>query len=114
MDDLRRVAADDGSIARERLRADLEQSGMDVAPLAGILSGAVDVEGARILWREAREELAMLDAGDVGLREAAKVLAKEESGREGREDIRAALNANAARRRELLPLERACRPCAPS
>ena len=107
VDDLRRVAVDDGSIARERLRADLEQSGMDATPLAGILSGELDAEGARSLLREAREELAMLDAGDAGLREAAKVPAKGESGREGREDIRAALKANAARRREILPLERA-------
>lgn len=106
VDDLRRVAADDGSVARERLRSDLEQSGMDATPFAGILSGEVDTEKARAMLRDAREELAMLDDGDAGLRAAEKVPAKSESSKEGREEIRAALKANAARRRELLPVER--------
>ena len=106
VDDLRRVAADDGSMARERLRSDLEQAGMDGTPFAGILSGEVDVEMARAMLRDAREELAMLDDADAGLRAAEKVPAKSESSKEGREEIRAALKTNAARRRELLPVER--------
>ena len=106
VDDLRRVAADDGSMARERLRSDLEQAGMDGTPFAGILSGEVDAEMARAMLRDAREELAMLDDSDAGLRAAEKVPAKSESSKEGREEIRAALKTNAARRRELLPVER--------
>ena len=106
VDDLRRVAADDGSMARERLRSDLEQAGMDVTPFAGILSGEVDAERARAMLRDEREELAMLDDSDAGLRAAEKVPAKSDSSREGLEEIRAALKANAARRRELLPVER--------
>ncbi len=106
VDDLRRVAADDGSMARERLRSDLEQAGMDGTPFAGILSGEVDAEMARAMLRDAREELAMLDDADAGLRAAEKVPAKSESSKEGREEIRAALKTNAARRRELLPVER--------
>lgn len=47
MDDLRRVAADAASTARERLRADIEQDEMDTTPFAGILSGEVDAEMAR-------------------------------------------------------------------
>ena len=106
VDDLRRVAADDGSMARERLRSEIEQAGMDGTPFAGILSGEVDVEMARAMLRDAREELAMLDDSDAGLRAAEKVPAKSESSKEGREEIRAALKTNAARRRELLPVER--------
>ena len=106
VDDLRRVAADDGSMARESLRSEIEQAGMDGTPFAGILSGEVDVEMARAMLRDAREELAMLDDADAGLRAAEKVPAKSESSKEGREEIRAALKTNAARRRELLPVER--------
>ena len=106
VDDLRRVAADDGSMARESLRSEIEQAGMDGTPFAGILSGEVDVEMARAMLRDAREELAMLDDSDAGLRAAEKVPAKSESSKEGREEIRAALKTNAARRRELLPVER--------
>ncbi|WP_297261795.1 sigma 54-interacting transcriptional regulator [uncultured Desulfovibrio sp.] len=59
VDDLRRVAADDGSMARESLRSDLEQAGMDATPFAGILSGEVDAERARAMLRDAREEQAI-------------------------------------------------------
>lgn len=105
VDDLQRVAKDDGSIARERLLSDLEQAGMDVEPFAGILSGEVDVEGAREMLRDVREELAALDVSDAGLRDAA-VAAKGKDGKDLRDDISAARQQNTGRRRELLPVER--------
>lgn len=106
VDDLRRVADDDGSIARERLRSDLEQVGMDMEPFAGLLSGEIDAEGARAMLRDLREGLAVLDDGDAGLRSAQKEAARGEQGAEIRDDIRAALKANAGRRRVLLAQER--------
>lgn len=105
VDDLQRVAQDDGTLARERLRMDIEAAGMDAAPFAGILSGEVDAEGARALLREAREELAALDDSDAGLRDAAAA-AKGKDGKDLRDDISAARQQNTARRRELLPVER--------
>lgn len=105
VDDLQRVAKDDGSIARERLLSDLEQAGMDVEPFAGILSGEVDVEGARGMLRDVREELAALDDSDAGLRDAAAA-AKGKDGKDLLNDISAARKQNTARRRELLPVER--------
>lgn len=105
IDDLRRVADDDGGIARERLRSDLEQAGMDMEPFAGLLSGEVDVEGARAMLRDMREGLAALDDGDAALRAAQKEAARGEPGAEIREDIRAALKANETRRRALLAQE---------
>lgn len=105
VDDLQRVAKDDGSIARERLLSDLEQAGMDVEPFAGILSGEVDVEGARGMLRDVREELAALDDSDAGLRDAAAA-AKGKDGKDLRDDISAARQQNTGRRRELLPVER--------
>lgn len=105
VDDLQRVAKDDGSIARERLLSDLEQAGMDVEPFAGILSGEVDVEGARGMLRDVREELAALDDSDAGLRDAAAA-AKGKEAKDLRGDISAARQQNTGRRRELLPVER--------
>lgn len=105
VDDLQRVAKDDGSIARERLLSDLDQAGMDVEPFAGILSGEVDVEGARGMLRDVREELAALDDSDAGLRDAAAA-AKGKDGKDLRDDISAARQQNTGRRRELLPVER--------
>ena len=105
IDDLRRVAADDGGIARERLRADLEQAGMDMEPFSGLLSGEIDVEGARAMLRDMREGLAVLDDGDAALRAAQKEAAQGKPGAEIREDIRAALKANETRRRALLAQE---------
>lgn len=105
VDDLQRVAQDDGSIARERLLSDLEQSGMGVEPFTGILSGEVGVEGAREMLRDVREELAALDDSDAGLRDAAAE-AKGKEGKSMRDDISAARQQNTARRRELLPVER--------
>lgn len=105
VDDLQRVAQDDGSIARERLLSDLEQAGMGVEPFTGILSGEVGVEGAREMLRDVREELAALDDSDAGLRDAAAA-AKGKEGKSMRDDISAARQQNTARRRELLPVER--------
>lgn len=105
VDDLQRVAQDDGSIARERLLSDLEQAGMDVEPFTGILSGEVDVEGAREMLRDVREELAALDDSDAGLRDASSAARGKES-KSMRDDISAARKQNTARRRELLPVER--------
>lgn len=105
VDDLQRVAQDDGSIARERLLSDLEQAGMDVEPFTGILSGEVDVEGAREMLRDVREELSALDDSDAGLRDASSAARGKES-KSMRDDISAARKQNTARRRELLPVER--------
>lgn len=105
VDDLQRVAQDDGTLARERLRMDIEAAGMDAAPFAGILLGEVDAEGAREMLREAREELAALDDSDAGLRDAA-VAANGKDGKDLRDDISAARQQNTGRRRELLPVER--------
>lgn len=105
VDDLQRVAQDDGSIARERLLSDLEQAGMGVEPFTGILSGEVGVEGAREMLRDVREELAALDDSDAGLRDAAAA-AKGKDGKDLLNDISAARKQNTARRRELLPVER--------
>lgn len=105
VDDLQRVAKDDGSIARERLLSDLDQAGMDVEPFAGILSGEVDVEGARGMLRDVREKLAALDDSDAGLRDAAAA-AKGKDGKDLRDDISAARQQSTGRRRELLPVER--------
>lgn len=105
VDDLQRVAQDDGSIARDRLLSDLEQANIDVEPFTGILSGEVDVEGAREMLRDVREELAALDDSDAGLRDAAAA-AKGKEGKSMRDDISAARQQNTARRRELLPVER--------
>lgn len=106
VDDLRRVAADDGSIARDRLRADLEQSGLDATPFAVILSGDVDAEGARAMLRDVREELASLEDSDAGLRDAAAAAGRGADSAPMREDIAAARQQNTERRRELLPVER--------
>ena len=106
VDDLRRVAADDGSIARERLRADLEQSGRDATPFAAILSGEVDAEGARAMLRDVREELASLEDSEAGLRDAAAAAGRGADSASMREDIAAARRQNTERRRELLPVER--------
>ena len=105
VDDLQRVAQDDGSIARDRLLSDLEQANIDVEPFTGILSGEVDVEGAREMLRDVREELAALDDSDAGLRDAAAA-AKGKEAKSMRDDISAARQQNTARRRELLPVER--------
>lgn len=106
VDDLRRVAADDGSIARDRLRADLEQSGRDATPFAAILSGEVDAEGARAMLRDVREELASLEDSEAGLRDAAAAAGRGADSASMREDIAAARKQNTERRRELLPVER--------
>ena len=106
VDDLRRVAADDGSIARDRLRADLEQSGRDATPFATILSGEVDAEGARAMLRDVREELASLEDSEAGLRDAAAAAGRGADSASMREDIAAARKQNTERRRELLPVER--------
>lgn len=105
VDDLQRVAQDDGSIARDRLLSDLEQANIDVEPFAGILSGEVDVEGARGMLRDVREELAALDDSDAGLRDAATA-AKGKDGKDLRDDISVARKQNTSRRLELLPVER--------
>ena len=106
VDDLRRVAADDGSIARDRLRADLEQSGRDATPFATILSGEVDAEGARAMLRDVREELASLEDSEAGLRDAAAAAGRGADSASMREDIAAARKQNTERRRELLSVER--------
>lgn len=106
VDDLRRVAADDGSIARDRLRADLEQSGRDATPFAAILSGEVDAEGARAMLRDVREELASLEDNEAGLRDAAAAAGRGADSASMREDIAVARKQNTERRRELLPVER--------
>lgn len=106
VDDLRRVAEDNGSIARERLRTDLEQSGRDATPFAAILSGEVDAEGARAMLRDVREELASLEDSDAGLRDAAAAAGRGADSASMREDIAAARKQNTARRRELLSVER--------
>ena len=106
VDDLRRVAADDGSIARDRLRADLEQSGRDATPFTAILSGEVDAEGARAMLRDVREELASLEDSETGLRDAAAAAGRGADSASMREDIAAARKQNTERRRELLPVER--------
>ena len=106
VDDLRRVAENDGSIARDRLRADLEQSGLDATPFAAILSGDVDGEGARAMLRDVREELASLEDSEAGLRDAAAAAGRGADSASMREDIAAARKQNTERRRELLPVER--------
>lgn len=106
VDDLRRVAADDGSIARDRLRADLEQSGRDATPFAAILSGEMDAEGARAMLRDVREELASLEDSEAGLRDAAAAAGRGADSASMREDIAAARKQNTERRRELLSVER--------
>lgn len=106
VDDLRRVAADDGSIARERLRADMEQAGIDSAELAAILSGDVDGEGARALLRDVREELASIEDSKAALRDASRAAGRGKATGGMREDMAAARESNEARRRELLPVER--------
>lgn len=106
VDDLRRVAADDGSIARERLRADLEQAGIDSAELAAILSGDVDGERARALLRDVREELASIEDSKAALRDASRAAGRGKATGAMREDMAAARESNEARRRELLPVER--------
>lgn len=106
VDDLRRVAADDGSIARERLRADMEQAGIDSAELAAILSGDVDGENARALLRDVREELASIEDSKAALRDASRAAGRGKATGGMREDMAAARESNEARRRELLPVER--------
>ena len=106
VDDLRRVAADDGSIARERLRADMEQAGIDSAELASILSGDADGEGARALLRDVREELASIEDSKAALRDASRAAGRGKATGGMREDMAAARESNEARRRELLPVER--------
>ena len=106
VDDLRRVAADDGSIARERLRADMEQAGIDSAELAAILSGDVDGEGARALLRDVREELASIEDSKAALRDASRAAGRGKATGGMREDMAAARESNEARRKELLPVER--------
>ena len=106
VDDLRRVAADDGGIARERLHADMEQAGIDSAELAAILSGDVDGERARAMLRDVREELASLEDSEAGLRDAAAAAGRGADSASMREDIAAARKQNTERRRELLPVER--------
>ena len=106
VDDLRRVAADDGSIARDRLRADLEQSGLDATPFTAILSGEVEAEGARAMLRDVREELASLEDSETGLRDAAAAAGRGADSASMREDIAVARKQNTERRRELLPVER--------
>lgn len=106
VDDLRRVAADDGSIARERLRADMEQAGIDSAELAAILSGDVDGERARALLRDVREELASIEDSKAALRDASRAAGRGKATGAMREDMAAARESNEARRRELLPVER--------
>lgn len=106
VDDLRRVAADDGSIARDRLRADLEQSGLDATPFTAILSGEVEAEGARAMLRDVREELASLEDSEAGLRDAAAAAGRGADSASMREDIAVARKQNTERRRELLPVER--------
>lgn len=106
VDDLRRVAADDGSIARDRLRADLEQSGLDATPFTAILSGEVGAEGARAMLRDVREELASLEDSEAGLRDAAAAAGRGADSASMREDIAVARKQNTERRRELLPVER--------
>lgn len=106
VDDLRRVAADDGSIARDRFRADLEQSGLDATPFAAILSGEVEAEGARAMLRDVREELASLEDSEAGLRDAAAAAGRGADSASMREDIAVARKQNTERRRELLPVER--------
>lgn len=106
VDDLRRVAADDGSIARERLRADMEQVGIDSAELASILSGDADGEGARALLRDVREELASIEDSKAALRDASRAAGRGKATSDMREDMAAARESNEARRRELLPVER--------
>lgn len=106
VDDLRRVAADDGSIARERLRADMEQAGIDSAELASILSGDADGEGARALLRDVREELASIEDSKAALRDASRAAGRGKATGGMREDMAAARESNEARRKELLPVER--------
>lgn len=106
VDDLRRVAADDGSIARERLRADMEQAGIDSAELAAILSGDVDGEKARALLRDVREELASIEDSKAALRDASRAAGRGKATGGMREDMAAARESNEARRKELLPVER--------
>ena len=106
VDDLRRVAADDGSIARERLRADMEQAGIDSAELAAVLSGDVDGENARALLRDVREELASIEDSKAALRDASRAAGRGKATGGMREDMVAARESNEARRRELLPVER--------
>ena len=106
VDDLRRVAADDGGIARERLRADMEQAGIDSAELAAILSGDVDGERARALLRDVREELASIEDSKAALRDASRAAGRGKATGAMREDMAAARESNEARRRELLPVER--------
>lgn len=106
VDDLRRVAADDGSIARERLRADMEQAGIDSAELAAVLSGGVDGENARALLRDVREELASIEDSKAALRDASRAAGRSKATGDMREDMAAARESNGARRKELLPAER--------
>ena len=106
VDDLRRVAADDGSIARERLRADMEQAGIDSAELAAVLSGDVDGENARALLRDVREELASIEDSKAALRDASRAAGRGKATDGMREDMVAARESNGARRKELLPVER--------
>ena len=106
VDDLRRVAADDGSIARERLRADMEQAGIDSAELAAVLSGDVDGENARALLRDVREELASIEDSKAALRDASRAAGRGKATGGMREDMVAARESNGARRKELLPVER--------
>ena len=106
VDDLLRISQDDGSIARERLRSDIEQSGMDSAPFAGILSGEIDANAARSMLRDIREELESLDAGDEGIRAALAETGRKKEDAGARTDLNNARQNNAARRRELLPMEK--------
>lgn len=106
VDDLWRVAADDGSIARERLRADMEQAGIDSAELAAVLSGDVDGENARALLRDVREELASIEDSKAALRDASRAAGRGKATGGMREDMAAARESNEARRKELLPVER--------
>lgn len=59
--ELDQIAQDDGSIARERLRSDLEQAQMDAASFAGLLDGSVDTEGARGMLRDVRSRLVAIE-----------------------------------------------------
>ena len=59
--ELDQIAQDDGSIAKERLRSDLEQAQMDAAPFTGLLDGSVDTEGARGMLRDVRSRLVAIE-----------------------------------------------------
>ena len=91
--ELDQIAQDDGSIARERLRSDLEQAQIDGAPFAGLLDGTMNTADARAMLRDVRSELAELDERVQRVRDQlkeARVNAHKQARRQIPEDQREA------------------------